>query len=217
MVAHHHVKVEVATNAWPKILEARSVVERIVRGDETVYGVNTGFGSFVNTKISNEDVRTLQINLIRSHATAIGEPMKPEEVRAMMLIRLNSLCKGYSGVHPDVITQIVEFLNLNIVPYVPRIGSLGASGDLAPLSHVALSLIGEGHVLFEGKKCTTQEILREHGLIGVELRAKDGLSLINGTSQMTGYLSLSAHMLKQMLPLADVIYCASLDLSLIHI
>ena len=213
MVAHHHVKVEVATNAWPKILEARSVVERIVRGDETVYGVNTGFGSFVNTKISNEDVRTLQINLIRSHATAIGEPMKPEEVRAMMLIRLNSLCKGYSGVHPDVITQIVEFLNLNIVPYVPRIGSLGASGDLAPLSHVALSLIGEGHVLFEGKKCTTQEILREHGLIGVELRAKDGLSLINGTSQMTGYLSLSAHMLKQMLPLADVIYCASLDAS----
>ena len=139
--------------------------------------------------------------------------MKPEEVRAMMLIRLNSLCKGYSGVHPDVITQIVEFLNLNIVPYIPRIGSLGASGDLAPLSHVALSLIGEGHVLFEGKKCTTQEILREHGLIGVELRAKDGLSLINGTSQMTGYLSLSAHMLKHMLPLADVIYCASLDAS----
>lgn len=211
MVAHHHVKVEVASDAWPKVLASRGVIERILRGNETVYGVNTGFGSLVNSKIDNDQVKQLQLNLIRSHATAIGEPMAEPEVRAMMLIRLNSLCKGYSGAHPDVLHQLVAFLNHNIIPYIPRIGSLGASGDLAPLSHLALSLIGEGHVLQSGNKIATKEVLREFGLIPVELRAKDGLSLINGTSQMTAYLALSAYELSQILPLADIIYCASLD------
>lgn len=211
MVAHHHVKVEVASDAWSKILASRGVIERILRGNETVYGVNTGFGSLVNTRIDNDQVKQLQLNLIRSHATAIGEPMQEPEVRAMMLIRLNSLCKGYSGAHPDVMYQLVAFLNLNIIPYIPRIGSLGASGDLAPLSHLALSLIGEGHVIKDGVKMKTKEILQENGLVPVELRAKDGLSLINGTSQMTAYLALSAYELSQILPLADIIYCASLD------
>jgi histidine ammonia-lyase len=211
MVAYHQVKVEVASDSWSKVLASRGVIERILRSGETVYGVNTGFGSLVNTRIESEQLKELQQNLIRSHATAIGPAMEKEMVRAMMVIRLNSLCKGYSGAHPDVLNQIVEFLNQNIIPYVPRIGSLGASGDLAPLSHIALCLIGEGYVLHQGERVPTHEILKEKGLIGVELRAKDGLSLINGTSQMTAYLAISAYKLSKILPLADIIYCSSLD------
>lgn len=211
MVAYHHVNVEVASDSWSKVLASRGVIERILRGGETVYGVNTGFGSLVNTRIEVDQLKELQQNLIRSHATAIGPAMEKELVRAMMVIRLNSLCKGYSGAHPDVLNQIVEFLNHDITPYVPRIGSLGASGDLAPLSHIALSLIGEGYVLHQGERVPTHEILHEKGLIGVELRAKDGLSLINGTSQMTAYLAISAYKISKILPIADIIYCASLD------
>jgi histidine ammonia-lyase len=211
MVAYHQVKVEVASDSWSKVLASRGVIERILRSGETVYGVNTGFGSLVNTQIEVDQLKELQRNLIRSHATAIGPAMEKEMVRAMMVIRLNSLCKGYSGVHPDVLNQIVDYLNHDITPHVPRIGSLGASGDLAPLSHIALSLIGEGYVLHQGERVPTIDKLKEKGLVGVELRAKDGLSLINGTSQMTAYLAISAYKLSKILPIADMIYCSSLD------
>lgn len=139
--------VEVSKDALARVESARSVVERILSNDETVYGINTGFGALVHQRISPDDLTQLQINLIRSHATAIGELMSKESVRAMMAVRINSLAKGNSGVHPDVLTQIVNFLNFDITPAIPRIGSLGASGDLAPLSHMALALIGEGEVL----------------------------------------------------------------------
>ena len=150
MVAHQRATVAVSEDAWPNIHAARAVVERIVSEGETVYGINTGFGALVHQRIAAEEIAQLQVNLVRSHATALGEPMSVEAVRAMMVVRLNSLCKGHSGIHPDCINLLVDFLNLGIHPYIPRIGSLGASGDLAPLSHLALAMIGEGDVLKGG-------------------------------------------------------------------
>jgi histidine ammonia-lyase len=189
--------VEVSKDALARVESARSVVKRILSNDETVYGINTGFGALVHQRISPDDLTQLQINLIRSHATAIGELMSKESVRAMMAVRINSLAKGNSGVHPDVLAQIVNFLNYDITPAIPRIGSLGASGDLAPLSHMALALIGEGEVLTQDGLTEPAKLqLRQHGLIPLELRAKDGLSLINGTSQMCSFLTLSEQRLE---------------------
>lgn len=212
MVAQGRSKVEVSPDAWPGIHASRAVVERIVQNDETVYGINTGFGALVNQRISSDDLAQLQVNLIRSHATALGPLMTVTEVRAMMVIRLNSLCKGHSGIQPHCIEQLVLFLNSNIHPAVPRIGSLGASGDLAPLSHLALALIGEGELIQEdGTLALTSDVLFTLGIMPVQLTAKDGLSLINGTSQMAAYSTLSHQRLKHLLPLADMILCTSME------
>lgn len=211
MVARQQATVEVSENAWPLIHAARNVVERIVETGETVYGINTGFGALVKERISQEDLANLQINLVRSHATGLGEHMSVEAVRAMMMVRLNSLCKGHSGIHPDCIRQLVLYLNQGIHPAVPRIGSLGASGDLAPLSHLALALIGEGEVMVDGKNTSTSEVLFDKGLVAVELTAKDGLSLINGTSQMSAFATIAHQELSDLLVLADVILAMSMD------
>ena len=212
MVAQGRSQVEVSPDAWPGIHASRAVVERIVQNDETVYGINTGFGALVNQRISSEDLAQLQVNLIRSHATALGPLMTVTEVRAMMVIRLNSLCKGHSGIQPHCIEQLVLFLNSNIHPAVPRIGSLGASGDLAPLSHLALALIGEGELIQDdGTLALTSDVLFTLGIMPVQLTAKDGLSLINGTSQMAAYSTLSHQRLKHLLPLADMILCTSME------
>lgn len=211
-IASGDAMVEVSKDALARVESARSVVERILSNDETVYGINTGFGALVHQRISPDDLTQLQINLIRSHATAIGELMSKESVRAMMAVRINSLAKGNSGVHPDVLTQIVNFLNFDITPAIPRIGSLGASGDLAPLSHMALALIGEGEVLTQdGSTEPTEAQLRQHGLIPLELRAKDGLSLINGTSQMCSFLTLSEQRLSNLMVYADMVLCTSIE------
>ena len=140
-VAFGLASVEIAQQSMMKVQLARDVVDRIVGGNETVYGINTGFGSLVNTKVSQDDVEQLQINLIRSHATGLGPNLPTEIVRAMMCVRLNSLVKGHSGCHPDVVNQLLDFINNSIHPLIPRIGSLGASGDLAPLSHLACALV----------------------------------------------------------------------------
>ena len=211
MVAKGQADVAVSDDAWPGIHAARQVVERIVSTGDTVYGINTGFGALVRERISTDDLAQLQINLIRSHATGVGDLMTVEAVRAMMMVRLNSLCKGHSGIHPDCIRQLVLYLNHNVHPAVPRIGSLGASGDLAPLSHLALTLIGEGGVLVDGKVESTADFLFSNGLVPVELTAKDGLSLINGTSQMTAYAVLAQQELASVLLLADVILAMSMD------
>ena len=211
-IASGDATVSLSSNALPRVNAARSVVDRILSNDETVYGINTGFGALVHQRISSEDLSQLQTNLVRSHATAIGELMSKEAVRAMMAVRINSLAKGNSGVHPDVLNQLIHFLNFDIVPAIPRIGSLGASGDLAPLSHMALSLIGEGEVLKEGGGVEPTAIqLSNHGLIPLELRAKDGLSLINGTSQMCSYLSMAEQRIADLLVYADLALCTSIE------
>ena len=210
-VAEQRATVSVSEDAWPKIHAARAVVDRIVREEETVYGINTGFGALVHQRIAPNQIAELQVNLIRSHATALGEPMSVRDVRAMMLVRLNSLCKGHSGIHPRCIEQLVLFLNSGLHPVIPRIGSLGASGDLAPLSHLALCLMGEGKLLVDGDHLPTADVLFQHGLIPVELTAKDGLSLINGTSQMTAFAILAHQELTQLLMFADLILATSMD------
>ena len=211
-IATNHADVQISEDAWQKVKTARNVVDGILERGETVYGINTGFGALVHERISPEDLAQLQTNLVRSHATGLGDAMTRDSVRAMMAVRINSLVKGHSGVHPDVLEQLIQFLNKDIVPYVPRIGSLGASGDLAPLSHMALALLGEGHVLSDdGKPLPTRDVLVENGLIGIKLRAKDGLSLINGTSQMLAFMTLAERRLNSLLPLADFILCTSME------
>jgi len=210
-VAESRAKVECAPDALERVRLARAAVEGIIARGEVVYGINTGFGALVNTRIGSEDLEALQLNLIRSHATAIGEPMPDVHVRAMMVVRLNSLLAGHSGVHEDPLRQLQAFLNLGITPVVPRLGSLGASGDLAPLSHVALALIGEGEVRFGGHVQPAIDVLTNNGLIPCPLLAKDGLSLINGTSQMTALLALAAERLHTLLPMADAVLCMSLE------
>ena len=211
-IAKGSAKLEITQDSWDRIINSRKVVDDIVKSGKVVYGINTGFGSLVNTTIDSEKLQELQINLIRSHATGLGEQMDKISVRTMMVARVNSFAKGYSGVHPNVVQQLVDYINLDITPFIPRIGSLGASGDLAPLSHMAITLIGEGSVVSDkGELLDTMDVLTEKGLIPVELNAKDGLSLINGTSQMLSYSIISLSMLNNLLPIADVIYCASLD------
>ena len=211
-IAQGKASVSISSDALVRVQSARSVVERILAEDETVYGINTGFGALVHERISQDDLTRLQVNLVRSHATAIGDLMSKNSVRAMMAVRINSLAKGNSGVHPDVLKQLVDFLNNDIVPAIPRIGSLGASGDLAPLSHMALSLIGEGRVLSnDGGSEPTSGKIQKYGLIPLELRAKDGLSLINGTSQMCSYLALSEQRLADLLVYADLCLCTSIE------
>ncbi|MDP6869732.1 MAG: histidine ammonia-lyase [Candidatus Poseidoniaceae archaeon] len=204
-------KVEIATDAWECVDNSRNVVERILENNHTVYGINTGFGALVNERISLADLAQLQINLIRSHACGLGEPMSKKDTRAMMCVRANSLAKGNSGIQRKVLIQLIEFLNEDIVPVVPRIGSLGASGDLAPLSHVALSLIGEGEVWNGDEIVDTSTALKSKGLIPVELGAKDGLSLINGTAQMCAFLVNAEQRLQNLLVMADLIACTTIE------
>ena len=211
LVSKGFAKVEISQSAQIKINKARKVVDNILESDKVVYGINTGFGALVKEKISKEDLETLQLNLIRSHATAVGELMEKEQVRAMMCVRANSLAKGNSGVSLAAVQQIVDLLNLDIIPAIPRIGSLGASGDLAPLSHLALTLIGEGYVMSDGGRVPSKEVLQVNGLIPIRLGAKDGLSLINGTSQMLAMLCEADWRLRGMLKMADIIFGASLD------
>ena len=210
-VAHGHANVQIAREAMMKVQTARAVVDRIVSGNEIVYGINTGFGSLVHSRIDQDDVEQLQLNLIRSHATGLGPNLPTELVRAMMCVRLNSLVKGHSGCHPDVVLQLSSFINKGIHPIVPRIGSLGASGDLAPLSHLACALVGEGKVEFEGRIMNAMEAIQHCDLVPLTLKAKDGLSLINGTSLITGMLSLSIEQLRQLLTYADIIAGMSID------
>ena len=203
--------VEISPDSILGINQSRRVVEDILLSGETVYGINTGFGSLVSENISPEDLVQLQLNLIRSHACAVGEKMSKYDTRAMMCVRANSLIKGHSGIQLSVINQIITYLNNDIIPVVPRIGSLGASGDLAPLSHMALTLIGEGFVWNGDEITETKTLLKDKGLIGVELGAKDGLSLINGTSQMCAFLVRSLKILRNLIPMADIIAATSMD------
>ena len=192
-VARFGEKVEISETAMDRVRRSRKNLERFLKEKRVMYGINTGFGALGNTRISSENLRKLQLNLLRSHAAGVGDPLEDEEVRAMMLLRLNSLVKGFSGVREDVVLRIRDFLNMNIIPIVPSQGSVGASGDLAPLAHLALPLIGEWKVKYDGRIREASEVLRELKLNPLKLREKEGLALINGTQGMTGVLGLIIH------------------------
>jgi histidine ammonia-lyase len=173
--------------------KSRDAVDKIVADKKVVYGINTGFGKFSDVPIDQNDVRELRINLIRSHACGVGEPFPKIVSKVMLLLRANALLKGYSGIRPLVIERLLEFFNKDIIPVIPQQGSLGASGDLAPLSHLVLPLVGEGEVFYQGKRLSAGEVLFLEGITPLTLEAKEGLALINGTQAMTamgvvGYL-----------------------------
>lgn len=184
-ILYKHEKVEIGQDAIEKVQKSRQAVERIVQQEKTVYGINTGFGKFSDVKIAEHEVGTLQLNLIRSHACGFGEPFPEKVSRAMMVLRLNALLKGLSGIRLEVLERLVWMINEKVHPIIPQQGSLGASGDLAPLSHLVLAIIGEGEVWVEGEIRPSDEVFNEYQLAPIKLQAKEGLALINGTQAMT--------------------------------
>src|SRR5216110_933510 len=176
--------VEVSSLAKPRILASRKVVEEIIARDAVVYGVTTGFGKLSDVRIPRDALNQLQLNLVRSHACGIGQPLSEPEVRAMMLLRANVLTLGFSGIRWEVIELLCDMLNRRVHPVVPEKGSVGASGDLAPLAHLALSMIGEGEAFFDAERMESYEALSRADLTPQRLQAKEGLALLNGTQAM---------------------------------
>jgi histidine ammonia-lyase len=205
--------VKIAKKALEKVKKSRAIVEQLVDEDQVVYGVTTGFGHLCNTKIGKKDLAQLQINLIRSHATGVGPSFTREEVRAVIAVRLNSLLHGVSGVRPVVVETLAELLNKDVIPVVPQQGSVGSSGDLAPLSHIMLVLMGEGEVMHPktGRKAPAAPALKKAQITPVQLQAKEGLALINGTSVMTGVLGLAVERAQMLATCADLIAALSLE------
>src|SRR5207302_4929975 len=203
--------VRVSPVARAGILASRNAIEQIIARDAVVYGVNTGFGKLSDVRIPHGELRQLQLNLVRSHACGIGNPLSEAEVRAMMVLRANVLALGFSGIRCEVIELLCEMLNLRVCPVVPEKGSVGASGDLAPLAHLALSLIGEGEAFFEGERMTSAEALRRANLKPLQLEAKEGLALLNGTQAMHAVGGLALLRAKLLARVADVAGAMSLE------
>ena len=203
--------VHISSLAQPRILASRKVIEQIVARDVVVYGVNTGFGKLSDVRIPQSDLRQLQLNLVRSHACGIGNPLSEDEVRAMILLRANVLALGFSGVRLEIIQLLCEMLNRRIYPVVPEKGSVGASGDLAPLAHLALSLIGEGEAFFGGERMPSAEALRGAQLTALQLEAKEGLALLNGTQAMHAVGGLALSRAQHVARVADVAGAMSLE------
>ncbi len=190
-VARHHVKVTIAESAMAAMAASRAVVEDHLKGERPVYGINTGFGALSTIGITQEQASLLQNNLIISHAVGCGAPFPVETVRAMLLLRANALCQGFSGIRPELVETLVAMLNAGVHPLVPEKGSLGASGDLAPLSHMALVLLGLGEAEYKGKVLPGAEAMRQAGIPTHRLQAKEGLALINGTQAMAAVGALA--------------------------
>ncbi len=204
-VARDGARIALTEAARTAINASRSFVEGALRGDEPIYGITTGFGSLAQTMIPAERLAELQVNLIRSHAAGMGDPVETEVVRAMMVLRARTLAMGLSGVRLEVVQQLLDVLDAGIVPVVPEHGSLGASGDLAPLAHAAMCLMGEGEVLADdGGSRPAAAALAEHGITPLQLQAKDGLALINGTDGILGMLVMACADLRMLLGTAEV-------------
>ncbi|MCK5883780.1 MAG: histidine ammonia-lyase [Bacteriovoracaceae bacterium] len=213
-VAHSapgELKLELTTDSLHKMQKSRDFVFEIVKEGKPVYGINTGFGALSSKHIAEKDLAQLQVNLIRSHCTGIGQPFSREITRAVMLLRANCLASGFSGVQIEAVELLLAFLNHGITPIVPEKGSVGASGDLAPLSHIALAIIGEGEVEFEGKILSSNFAIEQIGMTPVVLGPKDGLALINGTAVMAALGALAVYESERLFKLADITTCMTLD------
>jgi len=183
-VARHYVPVTLSSESISRIQAARAVINNLAAKDQKVYGVTTGFGHLSKVRIPHDHLKDLQHNLLRSHAAGVGEPLSEEITRAMILLLGASLARGNSGVRTEVVQLLLGMLNARIHPLIPSRGSVGASGDLAPLAHLGLILIGEGEAMLDERRCTGEEVLRQAGLAPLHLQAKEGLALINGTHLM---------------------------------
>ncbi len=210
-VVRGHQQVSLADQARERMLRSRAFVEELVTKGEPVYGVNTGFGKFQQVRIAADQLLELQRNLVLSHAIGVGEPFPTEVVRGMLLLRAQSLALGYSGVRPLVVERLLAFLNHRVHPVVPAQGSVGASGDLAPLAHLALALIGEGEVEHAGRLRPSAEVLQELDMEPLILQAKEGLALINGTQAMGSLLALSVVDARTLVVTADIVAAMSVE------
>jgi histidine ammonia-lyase len=210
-VARGKREVRVAKEARDAVSRARKVVDEAVARKDVVYGVTTGFGNFADVVIPHDQLGQLQLNLVRSHAAGVGAPLDEAETRALMLLRANVLAKGFSGVRPETLDLLVAMLNARIHPVIPSQGSVGASGDLAPLAHLALGLIGEGDCFHDGRRGPVAKALEAGRLEPVTLQAKEGLALINGTQLMTAVTGLALAEAWRLAKSADVIGAMTLD------
>ena len=204
LVARHNHKVELSGGAKESIKKSREYVDRLVQEGRVVYGITTGFGEFSKVSIAKDQTELLQKNLIVSHACGVGSHLPPDSVRALMLLRINALTQGFSGIRLETVQAFVDMLNSGIIPAVPEKGSLGASGDLAPLSHVVLPLLGLGEAYYEGLLVPGAEALKRAGIKTIALTSKEGLALINGTQVMTGIGSLAVYDGLNLLKLCDI-------------
>jgi len=210
-VAHRRATVSLAPQALAKVERARAVVDRLAHGEAPIYGINTGFGKLSEVRIDRKDLAALQRNLLVSHAAGVGEPLSLPEARALLLLRCNVLAKGHSGIRPVTLRLALDMLARDVIPVVPARGSVGASGDLAPLAHLALVLIGEGEAFFEGQRLPGREALSRAGLGPVVLEPKEGLALVNGTQAMTAVGGLALLRAEQLAETADLAGAMTLE------
>jgi histidine ammonia-lyase len=206
-----HARVELAPSARERVAAARKLVDARAMDDEPHYGINTGFGTLAEVKIAKGDLAKLQRNLILSHSAGVGAPLPLPEARVLMLLRCNVLAKGYSGIRLETLELVVEMLNRGCIPVVPERGSVGASGDLAPLAHLALVVIGEGEAFVEGRRMPGREALSAVGLVPVVLQAKEGLALVNGTQAMVAVGSLAVLEAEKLARIADLAGAMTLE------
>jgi histidine ammonia-lyase len=210
-VAYGETPIEIAASARAGIQNSRKVIEEIVAQGGVVYGVSTGFGKLSDLHIPAEELRQLQLNLVRSHSCGIGRPLSAPEARAMILLRANVLALGLSGIRLEVIELLCELVNRRVTPFIPEKGSVGASGDLAPLAHLSLTLIGEGEAFYRDELLASGEALKKAGLRPVVLEAKEGLALLNGTQAMHAVGGLALFRAKRLAHVADVAGAMSLE------
>ncbi len=209
-VSRRYDHIELQENARNRVAESRKVLEELTKS-RIIYGINTGFGALSNTTIPPEDLDRLQLNLIRSHSTGIGPPLPTDVTRAIMVLRANTLAKGLSGIRLPTLETLIAMINARVHPIVPERGSVGASGDLAPLAHLALAMIGEGHTEYGGNVLRSSEALKAASIKPVQLSAKEGLALINGTQMMTAIGALMIHDARNLIDCAERSAALSLE------
>lgn len=211
-VARHNCPVEISESALEKVKVSRQIVDDIVEAGQISYGITTGFGKFSDVAISKDDCKVLQRNLIMSHSCGVGNPLSEEVVRAMMVLRTNALSKGYSGARPETLEVLTQMLNKGVHPIVPEKGSLGSSGDLAPLSHMVLTMLGLGEAIYQGKRMDSKEAMEKAGIKPLEfLSAKEGLALINGTQCMTAIGAITVYDALNLMKTADISLCLTME------
>ncbi|HEX8891062.1 MAG TPA: histidine ammonia-lyase [Pyrinomonadaceae bacterium] len=210
-VAHGLEHVELAAAARERVTESRRVVEEIAESGRVVYGVNTGFGKLADIRIAHSELRELQLNLVRSHACGVGHPLSESETRAMLLLRANVLALGYSGARPLIIETLIQMLERGVHPVIPEKGSVGASGDLAPLAHLALAVIGEGEAFYKGARRPSLEALKLAQLEPVSLEVKEGLALLNGTQALAAVGALALYRAETLTRVADIAGAMTLE------
>lgn len=210
-VATNREQVSLSVDARARVEAARRVVEQIVAEGRTVYGVNTGFGKLSDVSIEKSELRQLQLNLVRSHSCGLGKPLAEAEARAMLLLRANVLAGGYSGARPTVIETLIAMLEQGVTPVIPEKGSVGASGDLAPLAHLALAVIGEGEVFYEKERLPAAIALERAGISPLQLEVKEGLALLNGTQAMGAVGGLALYRAERVARLADIAGAMTLE------